>query len=391
MFAATLDDVRATMIEGPSGVLRCSPEDFRPTFDSSVLGGQLTWPNGNVARGFSGESPNRCRGQQSDTDWFDDLAAWGTNALETWKQAQWGFRTGVDPRAVISSTPKDVPILLKILEDGLEGLVIRESIADSNRLNLAPSFFKQILKDFEGTEDEQQERYGKLIREKKGNPFSGIRFATHPIRVRTAPKRDDFEEVIIAIDPAATSNAQSDETGLLVMGRTCDGHIYVLDDLSGKHPAEVWGRLAIDAYEEWKADRFVAEINRGEGLVRQNIHAEDRLRRLERGLRNDGAIEFLGVRAREGKRLRAGPVRVLYMRGTLHHLTGLDGLEEQMRKWDPSRDRQPDDRIDALVHGAVHLGQLEAPSMTRRAATSGISALNQRMVRPDAHLYETLG
>ena len=73
-----------------------------------------------------------------------------------------------------------------------------------------------------------------------------------------------------------------------------------------------------------------------------------------------GLVGGVGVAAREGKVPRAGPVRALYLQGMVHHVAGLGALERQQREWDPSGPKRPrqDDRIDALVHGAVYLADL---------------------------------
>jgi hypothetical protein len=88
--------------------------------------------------------------------------------------------------------------------------------------------------------------------------------------------------------------------------------------------------------------------------------------------------EIVGVVAKEGKRLRAGELRPLYLGGLLHHLPGLAvldtrgreerSLEKQQREWDPDAPRRPrvDDRIDWLVHAVHHLYTLaEMPEPDR--------------------------
>ena len=73
--------------------------------------------------------------------------------------------------------------------------------------------------------------------------------------------------VVVAIDPAVTSGEEADETGIVVAGKDKDGHGYVLADISGRYPPTEWARLAISAYVRHRADRIVAEVNNGGGLV----------------------------------------------------------------------------------------------------------------------------
>jgi hypothetical protein len=93
------------------------------------------------------------------------------------------------------------------------------------------------------------------------------------------------------------------------------------------------------------------------------IKAAHYKRRWEEG---DDAVrplpEIVGVTAKEAKKLRAGPLRALYLEGVLHHVAGLGSLERQQREWDPDGPKRPrqDDRIDAMVHAVMYLAGLEA-------------------------------
>jgi phage terminase large subunit-like protein len=49
--------------------------------------------------------------------------------------------------------------------------------------------------------------------------------------------------IVVAIDPAATSGEEADETGLIVAGKDAAGHGYVLADQSGRYPPIEWARL----------------------------------------------------------------------------------------------------------------------------------------------------
>lgn len=77
----TAADVRDTMIEGVSGILRTAPPWFRPTYEPSKR--KVDWPNGAVAIALSAEEPERARGLNLGFLWADELCAW-TNAQETW-------------------------------------------------------------------------------------------------------------------------------------------------------------------------------------------------------------------------------------------------------------------------------------------------------------------
>src|SRR5262245_35807707 len=80
---------------------------------------------------------------------------------------------------------------------------------------------------------------------------------------RCARAPEDLQRVVVAIDPATSSHAGSDETGIVVCGKDGRGHAYVLADLSGRYEPAQWARTAIAAYRRYSADRIVAEVNQG--------------------------------------------------------------------------------------------------------------------------------
>ena len=87
-----------------------------------------------------------------------------------------------------------------------------------------------------------------------------------------------MQRIVVAIDPSGCSGKEgerSDEVGIVVMGLATDGKLYVLEDLSGRFGPSGWAKIAFSAYERWKADRIVAEINYGGAMVEAVIKAEN--------------------------------------------------------------------------------------------------------------------
>jgi phage terminase large subunit-like protein len=158
-------------------------------------------------------------------------------------------------------------------------------------------------------------------------------------RVTQAP---DMVRIVIAIDPAVTSNKDSDETGIIVAGKGSDGAIYVFEDLSGIYTPQEWAGKVLFAYEKHKADRIIAEVNNGGDMV------ETILRNYEKN------ISYDSVHATKGKFTRAEPVQALYEQKRVHHVGVLNKLEEQMTSWAPMTDKSPD-RVDALVWAVTYL------------------------------------
>lgn len=173
--------------------------------------------------------------------------------------------------------------------------------------------------------------------------------------------RNDLTRIVIGVDPAVTSGDDADETGIVVVAlgphvpetcRTerCSGHAYVLEDATipreMKPTPDQWATRVVEAFDEWAADRVIAEGNQGGDLVTQV------LRTIRPGL------PVTRVTARVGKRTRAEPIAALYEQGRVHHVGSAVGfaiLEDQLTTWTQSSGESPD-RLDALVWAISALG-----------------------------------
>lgn len=152
-------------------------------------------------------------------------------------------------------------------------------------------------------------------------------------RVHTSP---ELRRIVVAVDPAVTASAASDETGIIVGGIDHNDHIYVLADKSLIGTPLEWARTVVAAYKDYGADRVIAEVNQGGDLVEANIRMVDK------------TLPYKAVRATRGKRIRAEPVAALYEQGRVHHIGRFPQLEDQLCTWSPLSDDSPD-RLDALV------------------------------------------
>jgi len=365
LVAATSADATKVMlshgvesVEGMSGILAVSPPDFRPHFEISK--NLLRWPNGTVAEVFSAEEPNRLRGPQCHWGWADEIAAW-EKEQGAWDQFLYGLRLGTHPQAVITTTPRPIAIVRAFLPargsraagaHAAESVVTR-GFSDANKGNVAPAVFETVLRKFEGTRLERQERYGEILEDAEGALWTGAQLDA--LRVRAAPA---LRRVVVAIDPAVSNNEGSDETGIIVAGvgpcrcksnghPVTEDHGFVIEDRSGKHSPDAWARAAIGAYRDHEADRIVAEINNGGALVEANLRTVDR------------NIPYTGVHAARGKRARAEPVAALYEQGKVHHVGGFAKLEDQMTTWEALGGQPSPDRLDALVWALSELMLLE--------------------------------
>jgi len=150
-----------------------------------------------------------------------------------------------------------------------------------------------------------------------------------------------LKRIIVAIDPAASKKATSDETGIVVAGVGPNGYGYVLEDASGKYSPAGWAKKAIGLYRKYEADAIVAETNQGGDMVESNIRTYDR------------NISYKEVKATRGKQIRAEPIASLYEQGKVYHVGDLVELENQLTSWQPGDDSP--DRLDALVWALTDL------------------------------------
>ena len=207
-----------------------------------------------------------------------------------------------------------------------------------NRQNLSKSF----LDAAERTKSENLHRYNHLFLGEWLDDAEGMLWNREIInrsRVTVSPR---LVRIIVAIDPAASSNMDSDETGIVVCGIDANKNGYLIEDLSGKYTPNQWGSLASQTAERVQADCIVAEKNQGGDMVTAVIRQYNQNTRVKL------------VTATKGKYVRAEPIYSMYEQGRIYHLGEFPILENQMITFDPDKGKSPD-RVDALVWGFTEL------------------------------------
>ncbi len=337
LIGETYADVRDVMIEGPSGLLALPRLGrARPLWQPSRR--RLTFANGAVALVFSAEEPDSLRGPQFGAAWSDEVAKW-RHADATYDMIQFGLRLGVFPRGLVTTTPRPIPLLRRLLSDP-RTVVTRARTADNAR-NLAPDFLRTVVGRYAGTRLGRQELDGELIAERPDALWT--REALEAARVAAAPV---LMRVVVAVDPPVSSRAGADACGIVAAGLGPDGAAYVLADATLQQaPPERWARAALSLYHRLSADALVVEVNQGGEMV-STVLAE-----------MDASVPVTPVRATRGKYLRAEPVSLLYAQARVHHVGALPALEDELCDFGPgglSTGASPD-RLDALVWALTHL------------------------------------
>ena len=329
-------DVREVMVEGPSGLLGLPRRGrSRPVWSPSRR--RLEWGNGAVAQEYSAEEPDALRGPQFGAAWCDEAAKW-RRPDAAFDMLQFGLRLGTRPRNLVTTTPRPVPLIRRLLAD--PRTVVSRARTRDNAAHLAPDFLEHVVGRYAGTRLGRQELDGELIEERDDALWD--RAGLEAGRVAAAP---DLGRIVVAVDPPATSGARSDACGIVAAGRAGE-RAYVLADASlPRATPQAWAGAALALYHRLAADALVVEVNQG-GEMAASVLAQC-----------DPAVPVTRVHATRGKYLRAEPVSLLYARGLVHHVGAMPALEDEMCDFGPdglSGGASPD-RLDALVWALTEL------------------------------------
>lgn len=143
---------------------------------------------------------------------------------------------------------------------------------------------------------------------------------------RTEGALPDMLRIVVAVDPSGASddeqNADNDEIGIVVAGLATDGNAYLLEDLTVKAGPSTWGKVAVSAYQRWKADVVVGETNFGGGMVKFVVQTAASKEAVK--------VPFKMVTASRGKVQRAEPFSALYDDGKVRHAGLFAKLEDEI-------------------------------------------------------------
>ncbi|MDC0344530.1 terminase family protein [Alphaproteobacteria bacterium] len=337
LVGGTEHDALHVMAGGESGLLAVHPSHERPTLLSSQR--QLTWKNGAKAYLYSADRPDQLRGPQFDGAWIDEIEKF-KDPQQLWDMLNMALRLGQAPQVVITTTPRNMPLLNGMIKESRlneSEVILTRGTSFDNAENLPIQFLASVKKRYGDGLMWQQEIYGRVITETarqelwKPSVFQTQRYDHLP----------PLDRIIVAVDPAVTSGQNSDETGIIVLGRSQAGEGYVLEDASGKMAPLDWVMKVCHLYQGYQANDVVVEVNQGGEMVKTLLKQVDQ------------NISVKEVRATRGKFMLAAPVAVLYDQGKIFHpRQPLKKLETQMLSM--TTIKSPD-RVDALVWGVTDL------------------------------------
>jgi phage terminase large subunit-like protein len=255
---------------------------------------------------------------------------------------------------ILTGTPRPTRDVKKLVKNP-KFQIIRGTTYE-NLDNLAAVFRDTVISQYEGTRTGRQELNGELLGDVIGALLSMEVFERDDFRLNTL-EGVDVSKVTVNVDPAVTSSARSDYTGISVTATDAEQrHGYVLYSESFKgSPAEAMKRAAI-LYDMHLANCIIAEVNNGGDYVGTVL----------KQIRDD--IPYRTVHASVGKTARAEPVAMLYEQGRIHHVGSPNTfatLEDQWTGWVPkgvkdeegndlASDESPDE-MDSVTWGFTHL------------------------------------
>ena len=372
VIAETLNDCRTACIEGNSGILSIltrmgmkKGKDFRywksPKLMIEFNSGQIIYfegaDNADVGRGFNLAGL-----------WADELAKWRYTYTAWYEGILPSLRAPLiddHPRAVVTTTPKPIKLLIEWQHKDDGTVVITTGSIFDNIMNLSKHVVDELKKIYEGTRAGLQELYGHLLEEIEGALWTRPMIENNRIKAADLP---ELKQIVVSMDPGATG--AGDETGLLAVGRGYDENDYVLADWTCKLVGNAGARRAWQMFRRYGADWLIVETNMGKKWLMQVMtdaykemqkeHAPECVHAAEDDddchgcLFPPGPAPIKEVTSLAGKRLRAEPVAARYEQGRVKHVGTFLELEDQQCTWIPGEAASPD-RIDALVQAGLFL------------------------------------
>ena len=339
LVGATVADARSIMVEGVSGLLAVAKlHKQRVHWEPSLS--RLRWPNGSEAQLFSGDNADGLRGPEHDFAWADELAKW-REAEEAWVNLQFGLRRGPRARALVTTTPRPIPLLKQMMAD--EWTVTTHGKTSDN-INLDERTIDILTATYGGTRIGRQELDGELLEDVEGALWT--REMIEAARV-ALPER--FERIVVGVDPPAGANDKSDACGIVVCGSIGET-LYVIEDATvrGLSP-EGWTNRVAAAAARWNTATVVAEANNGGAMVESVLKAAD------------CGLKVRLVHASRGKCARAEPIALKFEAGRAFFAGQFPDLEAELGGMIAGggydRCGRSPDRADAMVWAMTVLGE----------------------------------
>ncbi len=165
--------------------------------------------------------------------------------------SQFGLRVGKKPRAIVTTTPRPIPFLKKLLKREGRDLRLTRCRTIDNADNLPRVYMDQMERQYAGTRLGRQELDAELLEDTPGALWT--RDLIEAARLPPSAAAYDMKRIVVAIDPAVSTGEDSNLTGIIVAGIDWNDRGFVLEDLSGRYQPHEWATKAIAAYKRHQA------------------------------------------------------------------------------------------------------------------------------------------
>lgn len=351
LVAASLDEARRVMVEGPSGLLASA----EPGDVAAWCAGrrELGFASGARATLYSGGSPAGLRGPEHDWAWADEIGKW-PRAREAWDNLQLGLRRGRHPQAVVTTTPRAGSIVASLAAEPDAAVTGGGSGAN---IFLPPAYLQAVTRRYAGTRTGAEELDGLILADVEGSLWPHPLIARCRLQVDPAALAQDARRVVVGVDPPAGATGAC---GIIAAASFFDPltrpdpaapaqlRYAVLTDASvrGASP-EGWAAAVAATAARWGADRVVAERNQGGDMVQSVLRAAQ------------ATLPVRLVHASRGKTVRAEPVAALFEQGRAGFAGSFPQLEAELAGLQVGGGYQgpgaSPDRADAMVWALTEL------------------------------------
>jgi phage terminase large subunit-like protein len=338
LVAVSIEEAIRVMIKGESGLLDIARCGEKPRWIAGHS--TLYFPSGAMAYPYGAGQPESLRGPQHHFAWCDELAKW-PHGDATFNNLMLGLRLGERPRTIVTTTPRPVPLLRRIL--ALPRCAPTHGRTDENP-HLPGDFIEAMDDLFAGTRLARQELEGLLLDE-----FEGALWSRELLEKARGPsfrpgESTTFARLVIGLDPPASTGGNS--CGIVVCGKDEDGVAWVLADLTahGLSP-EAWARRVAEAAAQYGASLVVAEKNQGGDMIASVLRAAD------------ADLPVRLVPATRSKAARAEPIALRFETGRARLAGSFPELEDQLcaLTWSGYQGAGSPDRADAMVWAMTEL------------------------------------
>lgn len=408
----TMGDVKKTMIEGETGLLRIIPREMLTSWNRSQGEMTIEMPEGPHTperrliyfTSYSSQQPNQLRGPQFHLAWIDEPAKLWDSAKDpqkagtTFSNLTLALRVG-KPHLIVSGTPTPCA-LVRYLAEHPRAVVHRMKSID-NAANVDEVVLEEWSRLAPTSRTARQELDAEILED---NPEAVFFQDIINDNRRACPTNDPELAMVLGWDPSVTSGEDSDEAGIIVTAWTPErrekrdqsgkgfhqAEAYVIGDRSGRYTPSEQTRLVVTLMLDHDIADLVFETNQGADFLLTQIQSEltaqceeppirrelrskavkyGQLKRFRfRGIRRDGTpFTFIAnaIHASKGKQLRAEVAAMKYDNGQVHHpVEGLEALEKEMTGWSPLQKKSPN-RVDAITYTLLHI--FGAKQMLRHA------------------------